>query len=93
MDFMIIRGVFRHIFCRGVIGENTLEGRFWRAPGYHGISVAQDLHRLELDPDVNEETWTLFLMGPKEKNWGFIDKDGTWIPHQIYLEERKNNSR
>jgi len=83
---------FQTYILSGGYWEHTPEGRFWRDPGYHGVNAANNFHQLEIDPDADEQTWTLFLMGPKEKDWGFMNKDGIWIPHEIYLEERKNNS-
>lgn len=53
------------------------------------------LHRLELDQIMSErktnskETWTLFLMGPRIKDWGFIDDTGTLIPHEQWFEIRR----
>ena len=40
---------------------------------------------VELEPGV--DVWTLFIPGPKLKEWGFIDK-GIWKHHKKYLSER-----
>ena len=81
---------FQNYILTGGYWEHTIEGKFWREPGYHGIAEANFLHRVELDPEKSnhEEIWTLFMMGPKEKSWGFIDNDGTWVEHKTYLENR-----
>lgn len=64
--------------------------RLWRPAGYHGQFSSNYYHRLELDPDkAQAETWTLFMMGPKEKDWGFMDQDGEWVQHEEYLDGRK----
>lgn len=62
--------------------ENTPEGRFWRWPGHLRFRPAKALHRLVLDPAKagGRETWSLFWMGPREREWGFVETDGTWVP-------------
>ena len=72
---------------KGGYWEHRPDGKFWRGPGYHTIRTADDLHWLEMDPSV-KEVWTLFLMGPKEKNWNFMC-GGKLIPHQEYLDLRQ----
>jgi len=85
---------FQTFILAGGYWEHTPEGIFWRGPGYHGISKASDFHRLEIDHKrAGEDTWTLFLMGPKEKEWGFLDTDGNWVRYDIYLEKRKQHLR
>lgn len=81
---------FQNYILSGGYWEHTLEGKFWRAPGYTGIADAHYLHRVELDHEKSngEEIWTLFLMGPKEKQWGFLDEYDDWVDHQTYLENR-----
>jgi hypothetical protein len=41
---------------------------------------------VELDPDV--ECWTLFMPGPKQRDWGFLVRN-QWVQWQQYLENRK----
>lgn len=67
--------------------ESTLEGKFWRSSkdGWRK-RTASDYHRLELDDTSNEETWSLFVMGPKIKDWGFLSKDGQWVHWKEYLD-------
>ena len=71
--------------------EDTLEGKFWRSPqdGWRSRS-AYDFHRLVLDTKKagKDGTWTLFIMGPKEKEWGFLSKDEEWVHWKIYIENR-----
>ena len=83
---------FQTYILSGGYWEETPEGRFWRAPGYHGYSKSTDFHRLSVDPvqSNGEETWTLFLMGPKEKEWGFLNEFGCGEQWTEYLERRKN---
>ena len=67
--------------------ENTPQGRFWRGPGHFRYRRASDLHYLELERDEqgNEiPCWSLFFMGKKAGEWGFL-KDGEWIHNEQYL--------
>lgn len=58
----------------------------WRGAGSFRTCSATSYHRIELDPDV--ECWTLFMPGPKQRDWGFLSK-GKWIQWQEYLNKRK----
>jgi len=67
--------------------ENTPEGRFWRGPGHFRYRRASDLHWLELEQDEKGyeiPCWSLFFMGQKSTEWGFV-KDGEWIHNEQYL--------
>lgn len=68
--------------------EHTPRGRFWRAPGTMRFRSANSYHRLELDPNTRKEVWSLFLMGPRQKDWGFLDRTGTWVQWEEYLDNR-----
>lgn len=49
---------------------------------------AKALHRVELDPDT-PEVWTLFVMGPKIREWGFVPFGTTkWVQWQEYLQSK-----
>jgi len=73
------------LILKGGYWETTPEGRFWRSPGHFRICKANSLHRIELDPSV--ECWTVFMPGPKQREWGFI-KNGTWTQWEQYLASR-----
>lgn len=73
------------LILKGGYWETTPEGRFWRSPGHFRICKANSLHRIELDPSV--ECWTVFMPGPKQREWGFI-KNGTWTQWEQYLAGR-----
>ena len=75
------------LILRGGYWENTPEGRFWRGPGHFRYRKANDLHYLELEQDEqgNEiPCWSLFFMGKKAGQWGFL-KNGEWIHNEQYL--------
>tara|TARA_B110000977_G_scaffold2808_1_gene3832 strand:+ start:1286 stop:1714 length:429 start_codon:yes stop_codon:yes gene_type:complete len=76
---------FITFILKGGYWEHTPTGRYWRAPGTVRFARSGQLHRVELEPGV--DVWTLFIPGPKLKEWGFIDK-GIWKHHKKYLSER-----
>ena len=59
----------------------------WRAPGHFRFCSATSYHRIELDPDV--ECWTLFIPGPKQRDWGFLVRN-KWIQWEQYLATRSS---
>lgn len=68
--------------------ENGRRKRIWRDPSHGWRSQkAKDYHRLELPYD-GASSWSLFIMGPKEKDWGFQDRDGNWIQWKEYIDNR-----
>lgn len=63
------------------------ETGFWRAylrpVRWINVKSALDLHsirRLHRTP-----TWTLMLVGPRRRIWGYLDDDGTWTPFDQHL--------
>jgi hypothetical protein len=83
---------FENYIFSGGYWESTLEGKFWRPPGYHALRTAEFLHKLELDIDKSkEDTWTLFLMGPRKQDWGFIDDAGTLVQWEQHIAEKRRN--
>ena len=73
------------LILRGGYWEHTPTGKHWRAPGHFRFCGPKSLHRIELEPGV--DTWTLFIPGPKLREWGFIRK-GKWVQHEKYLKEK-----
>lgn len=78
--------------------SKILEGGYWEhlpdnkmalrtsADGWRSFG-ADSFHRLEL-PWEGAVSWSLFLMGPKEKEWGFQDRDGNWVQWREYIDNR-----
>lgn len=55
-------------------------------PGMVNILGPKSFHRVtELH---GAETWTLFVAGPKFKDWGFLDKARGFISHRARFAER-----
>lgn len=63
--------------------EVTPEGRFMREAGYIGHPSAEAMHRLEV-PEGGEAI-SLFITGPKVRDWGFDCPNG-WVPWQIFCD-------
>ena len=76
------------LILRGGYWEHTVSGKHWRSPGHFRISTPRSLHRIELAP--NTDVWTLFIPGPKLREWGFI-RDGKWVDNKTYLREKYEN--
>lgn len=66
-------------------GRMVNEIRRWCGPGHARIRSSDSFHRIELRSDVT--AWTLSILGPYRKNWGFLVKN-EWMPHQIYSAKR-----
>lgn len=76
------------LILKGGYWEITPDGRYWRGAGHLRIRPPQSLHRLEV-PNNSQGSWSLFLRGPKLKNWGFL-KEGRWVDHKSYLRQRQD---
>jgi len=82
----------------GVVGSTKV----WRGPGHFRYRTADDLHWLELpkDDQGNEiPSWSLFFMGSKKKEWGFLpyndsndmfERGYKWVHNEEYLEARND---
>ena len=66
--------------------EKIGEIAVWRGPGSFRFAKANSYHRIELDPDV--QCWTLFMPGPKQRDWGFLVRN-QWVQWEEYLKQRK----
>ncbi len=69
------------LILSGGYTEHTLHGDYWRGPGSLRWRCAESFHRLEAG---DKTTWSLFAMGPRTKDWGFL-VDGKWVDHQTHL--------
>ncbi len=72
----------------GADGKKIGEIARWCGPGSFRMAKANSYHRIELDPEV--ECWTLFMPGPKQRDWGFLVKN-KWVQWEQYLQNRKAN--
>lgn len=79
------------LILKGGYWEETPDGIFWRGPGHFRISRPESLHKLTLPNrwhDGPPSAWTLFIKGPKVRDWGFIRSDGHWEYWRTYLQKR-----
>lgn len=83
---------FENYVITGGYWEHTREGKFWRGPGYQGKYPANYFHRIELDPQTTDEVWTAVLMGPKEKDWGFLNESNDWVQWEEFLNLKKRGA-
>ena len=102
--FIIKGGYWEHIPIISQEGAVVGATKEWRGPGNIRFRKADDLHWLELakDDDGNEIPCTsLFFMGIKKKEWGFVryvygaDTDWSqsgykWIHNEQYLKQQEN---
>jgi hypothetical protein len=79
------------IILDGGYMEYTPEGVYKRQPGDVIVRQADQLHRLQLfrHPDTFRvvESWSLFIVGPKIRDWGFMCPNKGWIPWQQFCDE------
>lgn len=64
-------------------GYDRRERRVWRGPGSIVFRRASALHRLEIQKGAPHATWTLFVTGPRVREWGFACLKG-WRHWQIF---------
>jgi len=69
-------------------GTKNCEIRHWRRPGHFRICGSESYHRIELAPGVT--AWTLFMPGPKQRDWGFLVRN-KWIQNEQYFQLRKSS--
>ena len=87
---LILRGGYwEWVPVFNTLGEKINEIRIWRAPGHWRVCSAESYHRIELEPGVT--AWTLFMPGPKQRDWGFLVRN-RWVSHDRYLAERKQHA-
>ena len=58
----------------------------WKGAGEIRFGKSTDFHRIELEPGITP--WTLFIPGPKLRDWGFLVKN-RWVQHEQYFKQRK----
>lgn len=68
------------ILLKGSYFEHTRDGLFLRRPGEIVFRRATDAHRIELLRDLTtgrpQEVWTLFVVGKRVREWGFLCPQG-----------------
>lgn len=66
------------------------ETHTWRWPGTVLFRRARSWHRLVINPNpvARENTWTLFITGPKTNSWGFLAEPRYKIYWKEYIKEK-----
>jgi hypothetical protein len=104
-SFIISGGYYEHIPIRSQEGHVVGATKVWRGPGEFRYRKAEDLHWLELAKDENGNEipcTSLFYMGRKKKEWGFVsfvhattknwqDAGYRWVHNETYLNEKYKN--
>lgn len=82
------------IILKGGYWEHTFKGKFWRKPWRIYFRRACAAHRLELEkqyfdyfPPDNKPCWSLFITGPKVREWGFHCPQG-WRHWRDFVDAR-----
>lgn len=70
------------ILLRGAYREVTPEGSRVRRAGAIVLRRATQLHRLEV---VDGPVWTLFVTGPRVREWGFQCPQG-WVDWSVFTD-------
>jgi len=90
--FILKGGYWEHIPVFAQEGHVCGSTRVWRGPGHFRMRKADDLHWLELEKDADGKEipcWSLFYMGKKQKEWGFVrwvkNEGYRWIHNEDYL--------
>lgn len=78
---LILHGKYREVFY------NTTKVR---SAGHFRVAKAEKLHRIVLE---SGPVWTLFVRGPKTREWGFIDTKGNWVHYVPFLSNLQKNRR
>lgn len=77
---VMLKGELReHTAADDYVGTGRTAARTVVA-GMMRFRSAKFLHRLEL---ISDEAWTVFITGPRVREWGFLMKSGTWLRHQV----------
>ena len=95
------------IILKGGYWEHTPKGRFWRrswrprwgsGEQMHCVELAQEplfdltLFPIENEPKVDIPVWTLFITGPKYRDWGFDCGVRGWRPWWKYVKRTDDTS-
>ena len=81
-------GYYEHTPVFDSKGNKFAEFTQWRGPGSIIFRKAKEYHWLEMDNESGSAT-TLFIMGPQQRDWGFMTRTRTgktrWIQWEFYL--------
>lgn len=73
------------------IAAGGIHTREVRRPGSVKFALPSRAHRVELPLDLNGNAipcWTLFITGPRVREWGFHCEKAGWIPWREFVDEK-----
>jgi len=89
MTIVLKGGYYEHTPVFDKDGKKFAEFTRWCGPGTIIKRKAHELHWLELEG--NQPVTTLFIMGPQQREWGFLTESNTgnqcWVKHDTYLSD------
>lgn len=70
---IMLAGSYNEIFARELTDElKIVDTRTKKAPAFNFIDGGK-LHRVTMDDKYKGKTWTLFVHGPRDREWGFLE--------------------
>lgn len=93
MTIILKGGYYEHTPIFDNKGKVIADIQQWRGPGSIIYRKAKEFHWLEMDETVGPAT-TLFIMGPQQRDWGFLvnktKQKQQWIQWENYLDNYKD---
>lgn len=93
MTIILSGGYYEHTPIFDNKGKVIADIQQWRGPGSIIYRKAKEFHWLEMDETVGPAT-TLFIMGPQQRDWGFLvnktKQKQQWIQWENYLDNYKD---
>lgn len=86
MTIVLKGGYWEHTPVFDDYGNVLKDNVCWRGPGSIIKRKASEFHWLEIDEDIGYAT-TLFFMGQKVREWGFLSDSNTWIHYEDFLSK------
>ncbi len=74
-------------YSEHVLDRQGRETSYFRHPGYVGVRSRRQCHRVRLQPNSEGKVWTIFITGPRRRQWGFMTPTG-WIAAPEYFRQQ-----
>ena len=72
--------------------EHLADGqKVWRPPGFWCFRMAEQFHRVQLQPGTEGKVWTIFVRFRRRRKWGFL-LDCKWVDASV-VDPGVNNMR
>lgn len=80
-SIVLAGGYWEHTIAAGGIAR-----RVWRGRGAVKLRLGRAAHRLEIDPGYPDQVLTLFITGPRWRQWGFHCPQAGWVHWQDFTD-------